>query len=403
MINNLKQNHEQHYMRLFRDDMQFMVSDAYHWGNVETGGALYGLWTHAGRPVIMLATPAGPDACNQTAHFAQNPDHVFEMSQKLQGKFGIQYLGNWHSHHSLGMDHPSGGDVEQIHRVATKSNVSRMIQIVITCTQKRVPFFRTPAICQKITTSLINTMKVSPLVNEVLRPCNDSCETMEKMCVNAFIYTDAKKGSYQRCPVTLLSETNPIRIALAGSELIHAGDMQPKEDFPLEGIIYDKVDASHESQASQEVIPAFIIRQISSLPDRVAEKVEVHVNHGMLFLSVPMGDKTIVVAYRDNPTECRICSVGVVGDVDKQMTDMTDKVLKQGQFLPLSRIYERIENLMQTNAPQYIPNQSAKPEFRCKGDKVVNAEHPLRTAELENYTENTRRTPPCGHEHNRPA
>ena len=403
MINNLKQNHEQHYMRLFRDDMQFMASDAYHWGNVETGGALYGLWTHAGRPVIMLATPAGPGACNQTAHFAQNPDHVFEVSQKLQEKFGIQYLGNWHSHHNLGMDHPSGGDVEQIHRVATKSNVSRMIQIVITCTQKRAPFFHTPKICQKIASSLINTMKVSSLVNEVIEPCSDSRDTEEAMCVNAFIYTDAKKGSYQRCPVTLLSETNPIRIALTGSELIQAGDMQPKKKFPLEAIAYEGVDQLHGSPSGQEMIPAFIIRQIDGLPDSVAKKVEVHVDHGILFLSVPIGDKTIVVAYHDNPTECRICSVGVVGDVDKQMTDMTDKVLKQGQFLPLSRIYERLENLMQTNAPQCIPDQSAKPEFRCKGEMAVDAEDPLRIMKLRNYTENKRRTPPCGHEHNRPA
>ncbi|MBM4026028.1 MAG: hypothetical protein FJ280_11575 [Planctomycetes bacterium] len=116
-MNALRTDLEQ-YLSIFESELQYMAGDAHSWGDIGTGGVLYGLWSHALRPVIMLATPAGPGAIREKAHFAVDPDYVIWMSESLQDRYGIQYDGNYHSHHRLDLDHPSPGDTEQIHGLA---------------------------------------------------------------------------------------------------------------------------------------------------------------------------------------------------------------------------------------------------------------------------------------------
>jgi hypothetical protein len=50
------------FISIFESELRYMASDGYQWGNVETGGALYGLRSYTLRPVTMLGTPAGPEA-----------------------------------------------------------------------------------------------------------------------------------------------------------------------------------------------------------------------------------------------------------------------------------------------------------------------------------------------------
>ena len=49
------------YIVMFAGCVQCIAAEAYRWGNRETGGPLYGLFSHANRPVLMLAAPGGPE------------------------------------------------------------------------------------------------------------------------------------------------------------------------------------------------------------------------------------------------------------------------------------------------------------------------------------------------------
>lgn len=82
----------------------------------ETGGSLFGYFTHSGAPVVLLATGPGPRARHAYAEFHQDPTYLEACAGVLFGRFGLQHIGEWHSHHELGLAEPSGGDVETVRK-----------------------------------------------------------------------------------------------------------------------------------------------------------------------------------------------------------------------------------------------------------------------------------------------
>ena len=288
------------YITAFAGDLQYMAGDAHSHGNIETGGGLYGLWSHSGRPVIMLATPSGPGACNETAHFAVDTDYVTRVNGQLQKRFGIQYLGNWHSHHSLGMDHPSRGDVGQIHRVAGRNNIPRMVQIVL-------------------------THEGGAIVR-----------------VNAFIYAEAPKGPYTRCPLKILPDQSPIRTALAGSDILCTTG-KPHLDFPLERIVYDAEKSSAEPNDARQSIPSVLVEQLGELPDEIAGRTEIYPNKDVILISLPsLNDYRICIAYKVTESHLEVHSVHLVRPNTKVSVDIT-KDVPTDNGASLSLIYERSE------------------------------------------------------------
>lgn len=97
---------------------------------VETGGDLFGLAD--GHPVIYLATKAGPAAVRDSAHFRLDVDYLRELSSMLAGEWGLRYLGDWHSHHRLGLTTPSSGDRRRIRQVAARNSFASMAEVIVT-------------------------------------------------------------------------------------------------------------------------------------------------------------------------------------------------------------------------------------------------------------------------------
>jgi hypothetical protein len=233
------------YVTMFAGCLRYITGDAYGWGYVETGGGLYGLWTHASRPVIMLATPSGLGSCNERFHCSVDPEYTTWVNQYIQKHFGIQYIGNWHSHHGLGMDHPSSGDGVQIKGLAAREHIPRMIQIVITCEEND---------------------SSSPKTNGGE---NTTCTFMR---ANTFIYPDAANGSYERCGLKKLPGQSPIRTALAESDIIQVPGRPYYKDYPLNRILFDGVD-SNGQQPPEQAIPAALLEQVDGLPMHIADQV----------------------------------------------------------------------------------------------------------------------------------
>jgi len=120
------------YISIMQSELEFIAGVANHWKETETGGELFGLLTHAGRPVIMLATPPGPKAIHETAHFRQCVTFIRQAESYLKDGFGLQYMGNFHSHHSLSIKGLSSGDILGTHTIAGKNGYCRLCQIVTT-------------------------------------------------------------------------------------------------------------------------------------------------------------------------------------------------------------------------------------------------------------------------------
>jgi len=321
------------YATMFADDLQFMAGDAYAHKNIETGGTLYGLWSHSGRPVIMLAAPAGPGACRETAHFAVDPKHVTWMNKEIQKMFGIQYIGNEHSHHKLtkgpfggSLDHPSGGDAGQIHRMAARCNIPRMIQIILTYEE-----------------GMVSDAGSAESV------------TCSKIRVSTFIYTEASKGGlYTRIPIKVLHYPNPIRTALAESNILHVPGCEHFEEFPLERIVYDKLESADELNDLNESAAAILVSQLDELPDEIASSAEVFTDKDLILISLALSNGCrVFVMYNVEKAIPEIHSVHFVHPQTKASVDITGDVLIDN-FVTLALIYKRSENKVKNDKEKCI-------------------------------------------------
>jgi hypothetical protein len=86
------------------------------WARIETGGELFGYWTHSGAPVVHRSLGPGAASRHEVAAFYQDTDHIEEAQRLLWDQAAMQHIGAWHSHHSLGLATPSGGDERTVWR-----------------------------------------------------------------------------------------------------------------------------------------------------------------------------------------------------------------------------------------------------------------------------------------------
>ena len=77
--------------------------------NLETGGSLYGWYSENGLPIIAFATGPGKNATHEATRFHADEAYSMAIGRKMMFH-GAQHLGEWHSHHSLGLATPSGID-----------------------------------------------------------------------------------------------------------------------------------------------------------------------------------------------------------------------------------------------------------------------------------------------------
>lgn len=306
------------YVTIFTGCLRYIAGDAYGWRDVETGGGLYGLWTHAFRPVIMLATPSGPGASNDRAHFSIDPEYVTWVNHYLQKHFGIQYIGNWHDHHELGMDHPSSGDVDQIHGVASRHNIPRMVQIVITREEH---------------------------VHSSQNVFGSRTTNGTHMRINTFIYPDAAQGPYERCGLKTLPDQSPIRRALAESDIIQVPGRPHYDSLPLNRILYDEVD-SYDEHPPEQTIPTSLLQQIDCLPDQITDHIEVFANSGLFIVTIPLStQKRLCIAYQANMSRPCVHSVYVINARTEKSQDITKQAIPNDYYMPLSQIINRVTQL----------------------------------------------------------
>ena len=114
---------------IYESELQFIGAESAVW-ETETGGDLFGIWNK--QPIIYLATRTGPNSIREVAHFKLDVEYLIKLSGKLNNEWGLCYFGDWHSHHRLGLDAPSGGDKKRIKQVASKNKFDKMAEIIAT-------------------------------------------------------------------------------------------------------------------------------------------------------------------------------------------------------------------------------------------------------------------------------
>lgn len=118
---------------IYRSEMDYISRCIHDYPNIETGGQLFGFVTEYGAPVVCYALGPGSRANHQSTFFNQDVDYLQNVYNELNRKFGLRYIGEWHSHHQLGLAKPSGHDATTIVHGIQKNNFRHFLLCIGNC------------------------------------------------------------------------------------------------------------------------------------------------------------------------------------------------------------------------------------------------------------------------------
>ncbi|KAL9971583.1 hypothetical protein ACROYT_G017762 [Oculina patagonica] len=95
--------------------------------NIETGGDLFGLWADKHTAVIQLVLGPGQGCTRTSVSFYQDVNYLERVGSYLTQNEGVCHIGEWHSHHQLGLARPSGGDENTVWNNMPTYNLKRFV------------------------------------------------------------------------------------------------------------------------------------------------------------------------------------------------------------------------------------------------------------------------------------
>ena len=100
--------------------------------NIETGGDLFGAWIDDRNAVVQFVLGPGEGCRRTSVSFYQDIDYLREAGSYLTKNHGLCNIGQWHSHHTLGLTRPSGGDENTVWGNMPNLGLDRYIVFIAT-------------------------------------------------------------------------------------------------------------------------------------------------------------------------------------------------------------------------------------------------------------------------------
>ena len=120
--------YEGEYERLCRETLRMGSR------GLETGGQFFGKATWNGVPVITYVLGPGPNAEQNPAFFRQDIPYLKREAERIFRLGDLTHLGEWHSHHHLGLSVPSGRDSKSmIDAIRMHSDMSQYLLSIAVC------------------------------------------------------------------------------------------------------------------------------------------------------------------------------------------------------------------------------------------------------------------------------
>ncbi|MBL0047090.1 MAG: hypothetical protein IPP32_03225 [Bacteroidetes bacterium] len=112
---------------IYQSELDFIARCVLDYPDIETGGDFFGFWTKEGNPVVQYVIGPGKKTTRTSTSFYQDIDYLKECGKFLNGKYGFEHIGGWHSHHRLSLAHPSGGDVNTMRNALRGGNIEKFL------------------------------------------------------------------------------------------------------------------------------------------------------------------------------------------------------------------------------------------------------------------------------------
>ena len=118
---------------IYKSELDFISRCILDYKNIETGGQLFGFWTAKGSPVVVYAIGPGTNANHQVAFFNQDVDYLVNVGNILVHHYGLHHIGEWYSHHKLGLAQPSSHDASTMADTMNEKGLSRFLLCIGNC------------------------------------------------------------------------------------------------------------------------------------------------------------------------------------------------------------------------------------------------------------------------------
>jgi hypothetical protein len=115
---------------IYKGELDYISRCVLDYPDIETGGDLFGFWTYSGYPVIQYVIGPGKRSNHQVAFFNQDIDYLKEVGNALRQAHGLQHIGEWHSHHRLGLAEPSGHDITTVTKAIYNYNLGKFFLVI---------------------------------------------------------------------------------------------------------------------------------------------------------------------------------------------------------------------------------------------------------------------------------
>lgn len=120
---------------VYPDHLSHLTAEVLAHPREETGGSLFGAWSSSGLPLVYLLTGPGPDARHGLTSFYPNAERLAATGAELWDHWGLQHVGEWHSHHTLALAEPSSGDIRTVLAGMDQHGLPRFL-LGIACIQR---------------------------------------------------------------------------------------------------------------------------------------------------------------------------------------------------------------------------------------------------------------------------
>lgn len=113
---------------IHQSELEFIKKWILDYPDLETGGDFFGYWTSEGIPVIEFVIGPGKAARRTSTSFYQDIDYLRTWGNVVNSlDNGLRHIGAWHSHHTLSLSHPSGGDVNTMRNALRSQSLNKFL------------------------------------------------------------------------------------------------------------------------------------------------------------------------------------------------------------------------------------------------------------------------------------
>jgi hypothetical protein len=309
------------------------------------------------------------EAVHNIAHFRQDIEFMKRTFDFLSNTLGLSYIGNYHSHHILGINGLSPGDIASTHSIALKNSYHRMCQFVLT-------FEKIAADKTKIHESRFRMLKRGGHLT-FKRASRQRCLTFEAQYdevpdyphnmqkygvrMHSFFYCDAMKGQPTRCSLKILPGKSPFRLALEQNREIDIGMKYSQSvDTTIE---YDVYKPIIEPKIN---LPEKIYSQLTKLSENISAESNIKFDDEFILISTPltMSENVVTVIFK-NVAPFQVVGVFLAQENQKSdPVDLTSELLSNDYNCDLLEIYKGAQKIFE-NTSEIIGDNNEDTKSIC--------------------------------------